>query len=299
MPPTGAHHRAVAVGGVAADQDLRAGPARDDAEASSARCRTARTATEFASRRAWLAARHPIRNACRPCPCRALGELSRLSSSHSRHYAPSDMTIHSVPGCSRTAWWCRSGPLPAGRGPMWSAPANHSALRVVLERNSQANPVAGHAAVLNRDVLPDDLGHAEFTHRRGGGLDGAARRRFPGLGARPNDFSDTVDTQLVHPLNSYDPGGPDLRPRYRCPTLSRASQTRGGPMFDPGRVPFLSERPDLLLPLHPGEAPRRIRFSSAMSSPNWTSRSSAWPSPSSGGLTYRSFTQRFGGHGDS
>jgi hypothetical protein len=37
-------------------------------EASSASCRTARTATAFASRKAWLAARHPSRSARRSLP---------------------------------------------------------------------------------------------------------------------------------------------------------------------------------------------------------------------------------------
>jgi hypothetical protein len=86
------------------------------AEASSARCRTARTATAFASRRAWLAARHPSRNACRPLPLSSAWRAFSIVLVALTSLRPFGHDDPLGPWLQSTAWWCRSGPLPAGRG---------------------------------------------------------------------------------------------------------------------------------------------------------------------------------------
>src|SRR6476646_8792825 len=52
---------------------------------------------------------------------------------------------------------------------------------VVLKRQAQPDPEVLDLAVLDRDVLPDHLGHPQVTHGAGGGIDRFTCGVFPGL----------------------------------------------------------------------------------------------------------------------
>src|SRR6202035_407957 len=58
-----------------------------------------------------------------------------------------------------------------------------SVARVVLERDPEPDPVLLDRAVLDHDILSDDLGDAQVAHRFRRGLDRAARGGLPRLAA--------------------------------------------------------------------------------------------------------------------
>ncbi len=80
------------------------------------------------------------------------------------------------------------GPSPAGRR---NKPP--CLLRVVLERDTEPDAVAEHAAVLDRQILAHDLRDAKLAHTFGGRLDGRASRVLPGLAADTDDLRHPVD----------------------------------------------------------------------------------------------------------
>ena len=80
-----------------------------------------------------------------------------------------------------------SGP---DRGQAPSAPGSVAGL--VLERDREAHAEVDHATVLDRDVLADDLGHAQVAYRLGRGLDRDPRRGLPRLAAHADDLGHAV-----------------------------------------------------------------------------------------------------------
>jgi hypothetical protein len=66
--------------------------------------------------------------------------------------------------------------------------------RLVLERDPQPHPEAGDLPILDHDVLPHHLGHAQVTNGVGRSLDGASSRRLPRLVAYTDHLGHSVHT---------------------------------------------------------------------------------------------------------
>ena len=67
----------------------------------------------------------------------------------------------------------------------------------VLERQFQLHAIEFHFAVVDADVLLDNLSNAQITQSLGRALDGCARGFLPRLGACPDKLDDLVNT-LCH-----------------------------------------------------------------------------------------------------
>src|SRR4051812_20119197 len=86
-----------------------------------------------------------------------------------------------------------------------------SVARVVLERDRQADPEVDDAAVLDRDVLTQDLGDTEVADGLAGRRHGGLGRSLPRLAAHADDLGHAVHavSHWVSPPGSFvaEPGG--------------------------------------------------------------------------------------------
>src|SRR5262249_40852305 len=78
---------------------------------------------------------------------------------------------------------------------------------LVLERDREPDAIALDSPVLDRNVLPEDLGDAQIANRFRRGLHRAARSGLPGLTAHPNHFGHSVDaiSHRNHPSSTLTP----------------------------------------------------------------------------------------------
>src|SRR5437879_1090771 len=99
-------------------------------------------------------------------------------------------------------------PLVAGAGPRPPKQISpRSVARVVLERDPEPDSVLLDRAVLDHDILSDDLGDTQVAHRFRRGLDRAARGRLPGLAAHADHLGDPIHPVSHHNRPLLDVGG--------------------------------------------------------------------------------------------
>src|SRR5262249_32108684 len=87
----------------------------------------------------------------------------------------------------------RGAPHPDGAA-AHPAPCPALVARVVLERDPEPHAVVLDLPVLDRAVLPQDLGDAQVANPLRRRLHGVARGRLPRLLADPDHLGDPVDT---------------------------------------------------------------------------------------------------------
>src|SRR5438105_3605881 len=156
-------------------------------------------------------------------PIIARGASSRhcppvCSTSSLRALFQTDSESSSTPSRSKITAAGRLTPSRPGSGPAtargWTrgapSPATPSVARLVLERDPEANAVAADRPVLDRHVLPEDLGDAQVAHRLGRRLDRVARGRLPGLVALPDHLGDAVNALSHQNRPLLDSGMPRL-----------------------------------------------------------------------------------------
>ena len=147
--------------------------------------------------------------------------------------------------CQSYVDWHKDGPPPCRGGcsamtrlhrptPLHRrADASLLVARFVLERDRQPHPKTGHPPVLDHDVLPHHLSHAQVTNGVGRGLDGTSSRRFLRLVADTDHLGHPVHT-LRHSclLCSAVSALPGVRKQqglpYRKPLAARPKLPRLG-----------------------------------------------------------------------
>src|ERR1700757_1292575 len=114
--------------------------------------------------------------------------------------------------------------------PPGAAAASLLVARLVLERDPQPHPETGHLPILDHDVLPHHLGHAQVTNGVGRGLHGASSRRLPRLVADTDHLGHSVHTFRHGCLLCFAVSAlPVARKDARAPFLSRSPLDRSYP----------------------------------------------------------------------